>query len=93
MTDKTLLDYLPETIEKLTEQMEKDQERWGDTWKHRPVKENEEWDAQEERAFSRFIDYYSQWKYAGTPMPWLKIIGECHIAMTREAHPEELDNA
>ena len=90
MTDKTLLDFLPEFEDSLKEQLEKDQLRWGDTWKHRPVEENEEWQHQNERAYQRFIDYYDQWKYADTPIPWLKIAGECVIAYTRENHPEEL---
>jgi hypothetical protein len=30
-------------------------------------------------------------KNAGVPIPWLKIIGEAHIAMVREDHPEELE--
>jgi hypothetical protein len=79
-----LLDFLPETIKKLESQLIKDQERWGDTWKHRTR------EGQEERAFARFNDYYDQYINAGVPIPWLKIIGEAHIAMVREDHPEEL---
>jgi hypothetical protein len=79
-----LIDFLPETIKKLEMQLIKDQERWGDTWKHRTR------EGQEERAFARFNDYFDQYKNAGIPIPWLKIIGESHIAMVREGHPEEL---
>ena len=78
-----LLDFLPETIKKLESQLLKDQERWGDTWKRRTR------EGQEDRAFARFNDYYDQYKNAGVPIPWLKIIGEAHIAMVREDHPEE----
>lgn len=81
----TLIDFLPETIKQLEVRLQEDQKRWGDTWKHRSV------EGQEERIFARFNDYYDQWKNAGTPIPWLKVIGEAHIALTRQNHPEELD--
>ena len=76
--DKTLIDYLPETVEALTKQLEADQARWGDTWKQRTR------EGQEERIFARFQDYIDQYRNAGTPIPWLKIIGEAHIALVRE---------
>jgi len=92
MNEKTLLDFLPEVTEMLEGQLEKDQERWGDTWKHRPVEAEGLWEPQETRAFNRFFDYYDQWKYGmNVPIPWLKIMGECVIAIVRENHPEELD--
>jgi hypothetical protein len=80
-----LVDFLPETTKKLETQLTKDQERWGNTWKHRSR------EGQEERAFARFNDYFDQYKNAGVPIPWLKVIGEAHIAMVREDHPEELE--
>jgi hypothetical protein len=83
MTDKTLLDFLPEIEEKLKAQMESDQKRWGDTWKYRPAY------GQELRVLARYNDYFDQWKRAGTPVPWLKIMGEALICLVREAHPEE----
>jgi hypothetical protein len=46
-----LIDFLPETINKMEKQLSKDQERWGDTWKHRSR------EGQEDRAFARFNDY------------------------------------
>jgi len=79
-----LLDYFEETVQAMREQIKSDQARWGDTWKRRPIK------GQEKRCFDRFKDYWDQFKNAGTPMPWLKIIGEANIAITRENHPEEL---
>lgn len=48
-------------------------------------------DGQEDRAFSRFRDYYDQFKHAGMPIPWEKVIGEAHICMVRKDHPEELE--
>ena len=82
---KKLVEFVGEFAEELTAQLEKDQLRWGDTWKRRP-REN-----QEARAMARFQDYFDQWKNAGTPMPWLKIAGEALIAWVRENHPEELE--
>lgn len=73
----TLLDFLPKFIEALKEQMESDQKRWGDTWKHRPV------EGQEERAFARFRDYYDQFINAGIPIPWMKVVGEALICWVR----------
>jgi len=73
-----LIDYLPKFIEVLKAQLESDQRRWGDTWKQRPR------EGQEDRCFARFNDYYDQWKNAGTPIPWMKIVGEALIAWVRE---------
>lgn len=84
MTDKNLQDYLVETFNLVNAQLEKDQKRWGDTWKKRPR------EGQEERAFARLLDYFDQFRNAGVPIPWEKVIGEAHIAITRENHPEEL---
>ena len=84
MSDKNLLDFLPETINKIEEQLKKDQERWGDTWKKRPL------EGQEERVFQRFRDYLDQFRNAGTPIPWEKVIGEAHVCMVRMDHPEEM---
>ena len=85
MSEKTLVDFWHETSDAILDQLKDDQFRWGDTWKKRPR------DGQEERMFARFRDYYDQWKNAGTPIPWMKVIGEAHIAMVRENHPEELE--
>lgn len=85
MSEKTLVDFWHETSEAILDQLKDDQLRWGDTWKKRPR------EGQEERMFARFRDYYDQWKNAGTPIPWMKVIGEAHIAMVRENHPEELE--
>ncbi len=85
MSEKTLLDFLPEFDEALEERLTIDQGRWGDTWKHRPV------EGQEERGFARFQDYIDQFRNAGTPIPWLKVAGEALIAWVRENHPEELE--
>lgn len=85
MSNKTLLDFLPEIVERITEQVKADQIRWGDTWKHRPI------EGQEDRTFARYDDYYDQFLFGGVPIPWEKIIGGAIVCMVREAHPEELE--
>lgn len=79
---KTTIDYLPAFVDALRAQLEADNARWGDTWKHRPV------DGQEERAFARFQDYIDQHRNTGAPVPWLKIVGEALIAWVRENCPD-----
>ena len=75
---KILPEYLPQFFRAFTAQIETDQARWGQTWARRPR------EGQEERMYARFVDYYDQWKNAGTPIPWLKIVGEAYIAWVRE---------
>ena len=74
----TLLDYLPDFADALREQLERDQARWGDTWKLRPR------EGQELRGFARFHDYEDQFINGGKPIPWLKVAGEALIAWVRE---------
>jgi hypothetical protein len=33
---------------------------------------------------SRILDYYDQYKNAGTPFPFMKVVGECAIGWVRE---------
>jgi hypothetical protein len=84
MSDKTLIDFLPEIVKLIEKQLKEDQERWGDTWKHRPI------EGQEARTFARLRDYYDQYLFAGISIPWEKVIGGAIICMVREMHPEEL---
>jgi len=77
-----LIDEVDATFEAVKQQLLKDAVRWGDTWKLRPI------EGQEKRGFARFRDYWDQFEHGGKPIPWLKIIGEAHIALTRERHRE-----
>jgi len=77
-----LLNYLPDFIKAFTEQISGDDKRWGDTWKNRPRA------GQVERAFNRFQDYKDQFDNAGTPIPWLKIVGEAFIGWVRDNWPD-----
>lgn len=80
-----LIDLLDEFVEDLKAQLESDQQRWGDTWKHRPR------EGQEERIMQDIENYFDQYRHANVPIPWLKIAGLAHIALVRENHPELLE--
>jgi len=82
LNDVLVADFIEEFAQALREQLQKDYERWGDTWRRRSR------DGQEQRAFARFEDYLDQFNNAGVPMPWLKITGEALIAWIREKYPE-----
>lgn len=75
-------DFMEEFVEALTKQLEKDEERWGDTWLKRTIK------GQEERTRKSFNDKWDQFENAGTPVPWLKMAGDVLICWIREQYPE-----
>ena len=77
-----LLDYLPGFVEALTEQLESDQKRWGDTWIMRTR------EGQEQRIEDDYHNYFDQFNHAGVPVPWLKVVGNAFIAWVRENNPE-----
>ncbi len=79
-----LTDYVDEFADALRAQLEADEKRWGDTWRHRPRK------GQEARMFVRFRDYFEQYIRGGVELPLLKIAGEVLICWVREHHPETL---
>lgn len=81
MAQPKVTDYIDEFVKELIEQLESDAKRWGDTWLQRGLK------GQEKRTMERYRDYYDQFK-AGSPMPWMKIIGGALICWIREKHPE-----
>jgi len=84
--EKSLPEYLIEFFEALEEQIEKDNDRWGDTWKRRSI------DGQEGRAFSRYKDYWDMFEGGGTPIPWLKVAGEAYICWLREKYCGQDEN-
>lgn len=79
---KPLIHHLPELYPLLKEQLESDDERWGDEWQHRPTK------GQEMRIWWRIHEYFDDWYCNQVPVPWLKIIGLCWIAIVREKYPQ-----
>lgn len=80
MTD--IFQFWNEFDKAMEEQLESDEIRWGDTWLNRPRL------GQEERIEKTFNNYFDQFQFAGTPIPWLKIVGNAYIAWIREQHPE-----
>ena len=83
-----LIDYYPFFIRALEIQLNKDNRRWGNEWKKRPIEANDEWKHQNIRVFDRFDDYLMDWLDKGIPIPWLKICGNAFIAYTRENNPD-----
>ena len=81
-TPPMLVEFIPEFIDKLREQLEADQKRWGNNWLNRPK------EGQELRTKARYTDYFDQFKEAGSPMPWMKVIGGALICWIRDQHPE-----
>ena len=91
-----LLDYFPEFVEELWNQLLEDKKRWGDEWKKRPIEArplDEEgdgkahWAHQNDRIYNRITDYYLDWYDNGTPIPWRKVAGLAFIAWVRETYP------
>lgn len=76
------IDFLPEFFEALKSQLKEDEERWGDTWLHRPR------EGQEERIREDFRDYFDKYEHAGKDINWLAVAGNALIAWIREEHPE-----
>lgn len=63
-------------------QLLEDEERWGDTWRHRTI------EGQAERTAQRIVDYKDQHERGGQDINWLKIIGGAIICLVRLDHPE-----
>lgn len=77
-----LIDELDTTFIDVALQLSEDQKRYGDTWKERGLV----WEGkpQEERFMNKMIEYFADYRENGTPINWLKILGEAHIAYVRE---------
>lgn len=82
LKDVNLLDELRETMEDVEIQLYEDEKRWGDTWKERGLVHNNQ--SQEERFFGKMVEYITDYRENGEPMPWDKGIGEAHICKVRE---------
>ena len=83
-----LMSYFLNFVKALREQLEKDNKRWGDEWKQRPIGAKGKWAHQNDRVYERFDVYYEDWNEDGIPIPWLKICGNAFIAWVREYDPE-----
>ena len=77
-----LINELDTTFIDVALQLSEDEKRYGDTWKERGLV----WEGktQEERFFAKMQEYADDYRENGTPINWLKIIGEAHIAYVRE---------
>lgn len=75
-------DFLDEFVKELQKDLERGEERWGDTWLNRSR------EGQEERIEQYIKDHLDRYRYAGQPVRWVSIAGECLIAWIREKHPE-----
>jgi len=71
-------DYLPEFLEALETQLKADQERWGDTWKNRPI------EGQSERIRGTFNNYFDAELHGGEEVNWIKVAGNALIAWIRQ---------
>jgi hypothetical protein len=80
-----LIEALPAFAEALATQLKADQERWGDTWKHRAHGD------QDEQLLERIQDYADQLEYAGQALPVLKIAGGAMINWVRTEIKEGRD--
>lgn len=75
---KKLIDYLPEFFEAVKAQLEKDELRWGDTWRKRPF------EGHEQRTKACFDNYFDQFNATGVPVPWEKVVGNAFISWVQE---------
>ena len=82
LKDVNLIDELDSTFVDVALQLKEDEKRYGDTWKERGLVYNEQ--SQEERFFAKMQEYIDDYRENGTSMPWLKVIGEAHIALVRK---------
>ncbi len=76
------VDFLDEFVEALRADLERGDEKWGDTWLNRTR------EGQEERIEQYIKDHFDRYRYADQPIHWVSIAGECLIAWVREQHPE-----
>lgn len=72
----------PELTSRLQNQLTWDNERYGDTWKHRAVEK------QGERTRDSFRNYRDQFEHGGQELPWRKFAGHLLINTFRLDHPE-----
>lgn len=77
-----LLDFLPDFMDALEEQLTEDFKKWGNTWMNRSKL------GQEQRIEDDFTNYFDQFEFGGTPVPWLKVVGNAYIAWVREQHSD-----
>lgn len=80
--DVNLIDELDYTFVDVENQLIRDEIRYGSTWKERGLHYNGK--SQEERFIDKMNEYFDDYRNNNKPIPWVKIIGEAHIALVRE---------
>ena len=81
---RDLEDYIYGLFEGVRRQILRDKERWGMTWRTRPV------EGQVDRIMRRLKDYQDQYNHGGNTFPYEKAIGELLIGYVRENFPHSL---
>lgn len=76
--DVNLIDELDYTFVDVENQLIRDEIRYGSTWKERGIVN------QEQRFIAKMNEYFDDYRNNNKPIPWVKIIGEAHIALVRE---------
>ena len=71
-------DFIPDMAEELSDQLELDRIKWGDTWLQRTR------EGQEKRTWEVFKRYFNDFFVHGEPIPWMKVIGGALICWIRE---------
>ena len=76
------VDFLNDFVDALESDLLRGEEKWGDTWSHRPR------EGQEERIRQYILDHFDRFRHNDTPIKWVSIAGECLIGWIRDNHPE-----
>lgn len=75
-------DFLDDFVAVLRKDLERGDEKWGDTWLQRPR------EGQVERIRKYVMDLFDQALHGKKPMRWESLAGEALIGWVRDNHPE-----
>lgn len=82
LKDINLVNELDFTFVEVEQQLIEIKKQHGDGWKEREVIHKGQ--TQEETFFQMIDEYKYNYIEHGKPVPWIKIIGEAHIALVRQ---------
>ena len=80
--------YIPAFVGEMVERLEEKKQKYGDTWKNRPVLETEEFDHQNVRFFRTIKSAMEAWENGGE-INWVDVANEAMICWVRENDPQE----
>ncbi len=83
-TNDELIEKLPDLMTMLMDHLTADLQQRGDTWTRHSQK------GQTERILKRIGEYIDAYYRQARPVPWLKIIGLCWIAIYRDTSFREI---